>query len=158
MAGHEHAARPIDAIISFLRQKGWSAELDVASKTFSIQFDRKTHAETFHFVLFKEETEFAFYIVPDFALPPELHSDVAEYVNRVNLGLRIGNFEFDYGEGKIRFKSSLSFAGNGLTPALVSAAVETGLKAWKAYLPGAVDVISGEHTPVSALNRIDYQD
>lgn len=41
------------------------------------------------------------------AIPDENRLEVAEYLHRVNYGLLLGNFEMDYDEGEVRFRTAL---------------------------------------------------
>ena len=59
--------------------------------------------------------EFLFYAVAPIKTPDEVRPAVSEYVTRANYGLRIGNFELDYGDGEVRYKSSLNFEGQDLS-------------------------------------------
>jgi len=42
---------------------------------------------------------------------------VAEFINRANYGIIIGNFEMDFADGEIRYKTSIDVQGDKLTSA-----------------------------------------
>ena len=45
------------------------------------------------------------------ARPEEMRVPMAEFLTRANYGLRIGNFEMDFEDGEVRYKSSVDFEG-----------------------------------------------
>lgn len=51
--------------------------------------------------------------------PPELIPSAAELVQRLNYGLRLGNFEIDLDSGLVRFKSSIDFRNIPLSRTLI---------------------------------------
>ncbi len=42
---------------------------------------------------------------------PERRNRIAQLLTRVNFGIRIGNFEMDYDDGQIRYKTSVDYDG-----------------------------------------------
>ena len=51
--------------------------------------------------------------------PPEKLTQVAEFVARANRGMRIGNFELDYDDGEIRYKTSIDVEGGDLSDKMI---------------------------------------
>ena len=41
----------------------------------------------------------------------EKRNRIAQLLTRINFGIRIGNFEMDYGDGQIRYKTSIDYDG-----------------------------------------------
>jgi hypothetical protein len=87
---------------------------------------------------------FIFYPVSPENAPEELRAAVAEYLTRVHFGLVVGSFEMDWGDGEVRFKSSLDLRGERLTPALLEGVVQANLAAINRYLPNLLAVARGE--------------
>jgi hypothetical protein len=94
---------------------------------------------------------FILYLYAPFEAPEARHAAVAEYIARANYGMWIGNFEFDYADGEVRYKSSVHFEGTTLDEALIRNAVEDSVQAMEAYLPGLRDVIEGRALPAEAI-------
>src|SRR4030081_1049823 len=59
----------------------------------------------------EEQEEFVFYSVCDVNVPEDKRAAMAEYLTRANYGLYIGNFEMDYSDGEIRYKTSIDIEG-----------------------------------------------
>ncbi len=85
-------------------------------------------------------------IMPGF-VPKSKLSAVAEYIARANFGLVIGNFELDFSDGEIRFRTSIDLGPKGHQnmpfTRLFGRAVANNLRAMKCYMMGVMDVIGG---------------
>lgn len=112
--------------------------------------------EDLYFVVKSDGEQFLFYIVPDLPVPQEDLPGVMEYVTRANAGLRIGNFELKLQERLLRFKSSIAFTDARLTEALIKAAIIAAEVAVDTYVPGLINVITGEQSPLEAIEAIEY--
>lgn len=99
--------------------------------------------------------EFLFYAVAPVKVPEEVRSAVAEYLTRANYGLRIGNFELDYADGEVRYKSSLDFEGQILTADLIRNAIYPAVHTMDRYLTGLLRVSFGGATPLEAIEEAE---
>ena len=73
--------------------------------------------------------------------PGERMAAVAEFITRANYGLIIGNFELDFSDGEIRYKTSLDVEGDRLSQALIKQLVYTNVLTMDQYLPGILAVL-----------------
>jgi hypothetical protein len=94
--------------------------------------------------------------LPLFA-PEDRRLAVAEYITRANFGFRLGNFELDFNDGEIRFKTSAwpgsaPFVADHVEP-LIGAATSTSNR----YLPGLAKVIFANASPQQAIAEIECQ-
>jgi hypothetical protein len=69
--------------------------------------------------------------------------------------LRIGNFEMDYSDGEVRYKSSLDFEGEPLTTPLIKNAIYPAVQTMDRYLPGLMSVVYGDKSPSEAITEIE---
>ena len=88
-------------------------------------------------------------------VPSEVRPAVAEYITRANYGLRVGNFELDYSDGEVRFKSSVNFEGEELTFGMLRNALYPAVHTLDRYLPGLLRVSFGGATPLEAIEEIE---
>ncbi len=79
----------------------------------------------------------------------------AEYLTRANYGLRIGNFEMDFSDGEVRYKTSIDVKGGNLTPSMVKVIVYANLHTMDRYLPGIMEVIFTEHSPKQVIDTVE---
>lgn len=91
-----------------------------------------------------------------YPLPPEYRGAMAEFLTQVNYALPIGNFEMDFRDGLVRFKTSLSLGEDGCQPPLsmVVELVEMNIATMSLYLPGILAVGAGQE-PLKALALVE---
>jgi hypothetical protein len=67
----------------------------------------------------------------------------------------IGNFEMDFEDGEIRYKTSIDVEGDSLSSALIKRLVYANVMMMDAYLPGIMSVIYGDVSPEDAITQIE---
>ncbi|MHB8646935.1 MAG: YbjN domain-containing protein [Thermomicrobiales bacterium] len=85
------------------------------------------------------------------AVPAERRPAVAEFLTRVNYYMAIGNFEMDYDEGEIRYKTSVDVEGDRLSVAMARRLFKTNVATMDLFLPGIEAVIRGDGSPAEVL-------
>ena len=104
------------------------------------------------------EDQFVFYLNFGFVAAPERRDECARLIARANWGLMIGNFEMDYEDGQVRFKSSVPFAGIDLSEPLIRNAILAAMTAVEAYAEAVEDVILRGETATAALAGVNVDD
>jgi hypothetical protein len=103
----------------------------------------------------EDQEQFVFYsIYPDIA-PEDKRLAMAEFFTRANYGLIIGNFEMDFEDGEIRYKTSIDVEGDLLTTDLIKQLVYANIMMMDHYLPGIQAVMDGTMSPVEAIAHIE---
>jgi hypothetical protein len=98
-----------------------------------------------------EHNQVLFYSVVPFAVPPGRRLPAAEYITRANFGMAMGNFEMDFENGAVRFKTGIDVTGDELTPALLSPLLYANVLMMSTYLEGLLDVAEGDVAPMDAI-------
>jgi hypothetical protein len=100
---------------------------------------------------------FLFYSIAAVNVPEEKRLQVAEYLTRANYGLPLGNFEMDFSDGEVRFKTSLDIEGEEymLTPAMVKSLVYSNVLTMDRYLGGMMAVIYGDALPEQEIRKAE---
>jgi len=84
--------------------------------------------------------------------PEDRRDEVSQFLTRANYGLAAGNFELDFEDGEIRYKTVLQLQGDELDGITLKRLVRANGVAMETYLPGIGAVIAG--TPaLPALER-----
>jgi hypothetical protein len=96
-----------------------------------------------------------FYAVAPVKVPEEYRPAIAEFLTRANYGMRIGNFEMDFSDGEVRYKSSLDFENATLTPALIKNTIYPAVRTIDQYIPGIMSVVYGGKSPAEAVAEIE---
>lgn len=97
---------------------------------------------------------FLFYSVCPLKAQEHLQS-VAEFITRANYGLPIGNFELDFADGEIRFKTSMDVMDNSFGVDNIESLVYTNALIMDRYLPGLLSVLSNDTSPEKAIEVIE---
>ena len=103
----------------------------------------------------EQEEQFVFYSVCPVTVPDARLGDLAEFITRANYGMVLGNFEMDYNDGEIRYKTSIDSEGGVFTVGLCKQVVVANVLMMDRYLPGVLAVVSGAKTPVQAIAQIE---
>jgi hypothetical protein len=104
----------------------------------------------------EEQQQFIFYSLCPIAAPADQKNAIAQFLTLANYGMTIGNFELDYTDGEIRYKTSIDVEGDRLTPALIKRLVYTNVMMMDEYLPGIQAVLAGQ-APELAIQAIEQQ-
>ena len=103
----------------------------------------------------EDEQWFAFYSTLDTNIPEDRRRDVAEFLARANYGLILGNFEMDFRDGEIRYKTSINVEGDCLSTALIRPMVYINVLMMDRYLPGIMSVTYGGKNPADEIDAIE---
>lgn len=102
-----------------------------------------------------DREQFVFYSVCPIKAQGEQLLPMAEFLTRANFGLTLGNFEMDFEDGEIRYKTSIDVEGDRLSFALLKQLVHANVMIMDHYLPGIMAVLYGNRTPVQAIAEIE---
>jgi hypothetical protein len=69
----------------------------------------------------------------------------------------IGNFELDFTDGEIRYKTNIDVEGASLSFPQIKRLVYTNVTMMDEYLPGIRSVIDADVSPVDAIAQIESQ-
>jgi hypothetical protein len=141
----------------FLEDDGWHPQQLEDSHIYRMGFAGNNGNTACYARILVELEQFLFYVVAPIKVPEAERPDVAEFITRANYGMRIGNFELDFSDGEVRYKSSLDFEGTELSPALIQHAIYPAVQTMDRYLPGLMSIIYGEGTPAEAIDEIEDQ-
>lgn len=101
------------------------------------------------------QSQFVFYSTSPVTAPENKRAAVAEFITRANYELILGNFELDYEDGEIRFKTSIDVQDDRLTQSLVQQLVVANVVMMDRYLPGLMLVISSDISPKDAVAKVE---
>jgi len=103
----------------------------------------------------EDETLFSFVSRLSVSVPADKRSAVAEYLTRANYGLNLGNFEMDFEDGEIRYKTNIDVQDGELTIQMIKRMVYINIFTVDRYLPGILSVIYGGSNPSQEIEKIE---
>ncbi len=152
---HLNGWRAFAALSQFLHDDGWRPQQLEDRTDFRAYFAGEHGDIRCHAQIRIDLEQFLCYAIAPLKVPETARPAVAEYITRANFGLRIGNFEMDYKDGEVRYKSSLDFEDEELTPSLIKHAIYPAVHTMDFYLPGLLAVMYGNKTPQEAINEVE---
>ncbi len=143
------------AVLNFFTEDDWPFTKIQGDLAISSVFEGKNGRWNCYAKVREAQQQFVFYSICSVNAPEDKKQAIAEYIARANYGTIIGNFELDFTDGEIRFKTSIDVEGDALSSALIQPLVYTNVMMMDEYLPGILAVISGELSPVEAIAKIE---
>ena len=109
----------IQLIKEFFEKNKWKYEYVEDKNVFISSINMNGIIGVLRIYIFVRDTDYRVYAVLNSNAEESAYSRVAEYLHRANYGLHNGNFELDYRDGEIRYKTYVSFEGATLSPSVV---------------------------------------
>ena len=81
--------------------------------------------------------------------------EMSELLTRINFGLPLGNFELDFSDGEVRFKTSIDLSGARLTTELFEGLLDPNIATTNMYLPAIEAVLNGRMPPGAAVEMVE---
>lgn len=144
-----------DEIVKFFEAEDWPVELQADALKLRTGYIGEQGRWRCYAVVDEEKAQVAFYsIYPEHALP-ERYAAVAEFLHRANFGLVLGNFEFDYDDGEIRFRTGMDVENVKVTLDLLVPLVYANVAQMNRYFGGLKQVLTTESTPEEIIRTIE---
>lgn len=139
---------------AFLESDDWHPELMPQRLAYRMVFSGKNFDFVCYAQILVDVEMFLFYVVAPIKISDELKCSVAEFITRANYDLRVGNFEMDFRDGEVRYKSSLNFANVQLTAELIKNAIYPAALTAEAYMPGLMSIVYNGKSPEEAIEIV----
>jgi hypothetical protein len=144
-----------EEIVNFFEEDGWPFVQIEGEPLLQMVFQGENGKWTCYAKTRDDQEQFVFYSVCPINAPDSKRLAVAEFLTRANSGMIIGNFEMDFEDGEIRYKTSIDVEDDSLSCALIKRLVYANVMMMDAYLPGIMSVIYGDVTPLDAIAQIE---
>jgi len=154
-AENANGLRAFAILGQFLEEDGWHPQQVENRYVYTMHYSGQNGTVRCYAQVRVDLEQFMFYAVVPVKAQSETLSAVSEYLNRANFGMRIGNFELDYSDGEVRYKSSLDFEGQELSPTLIKHAIYPAVQTTDRYMPSLLSVIYGGKTPLDAIIEVE---
>jgi hypothetical protein len=146
--------KALASLSNVLTEIGWEPQPEPEAAGFYVDFGTPHIPVSDAFAAIAPDAQqFVFYVNFGPAVPAERLGEVARFLTLANWGLMIGNFEMDYGDGHVRFKSSVNFRGTELSEALIRNAILSAMNAVERYADGLMQVLAQAKSPDEAFRE-----
>ncbi|NES66625.1 MAG: YbjN domain-containing protein [Okeania sp. SIO2D1] len=142
-------------IVNFFESEEWEFVKIPEQSTLRLLFRGENGQWTCYAKAREEERQFVFYSICPIVGPENQRQAIAEFITRVNYGMITGNFEFDFTDGEIRYKTGIDVEGDRLSFALIKQMVYANVMMMDEYLPGIQAILSENLSPLEAITQIE---
>lgn len=104
---------------------------------------------------FEDDKQVAVYGILPFEIHEEKRAAASELITRANYGLIIGNFEMDFNDGEVRFKTSVDVEGSSLEGNMLAQLIHANLSLMDYYIPAFVAVAARDISASDALALVE---
>ncbi|HBE18107.1 MAG TPA: hypothetical protein DEG17_08425 [Cyanobacteria bacterium UBA11149] len=143
------------AIVNFFTANNWHFTQIEAQSALYLTFPGNNGEYDCYAQAREEQKQFIFYSACPTKVPKPKRRAVAEFISRANYGTIVGNFELDFNDGEIRYKTHSDLKYNFLLAEAIKELVYTNIMMMDRYLPGITSVISGKVSPEEAICAIE---
>ena len=144
-----------EAMVDFFKSDDWPYIQLEDRPVLSLNYNGKHANWTCYAQAREEQQQVIFYSVCPVTAPVERRAALAEFITRANYGLIIGNFELDFEDGEIRYKTSLDVEGLTLSAAVIKNLINANVSTMDQYLPGLLTLLFADVSPREMIDRIE---
>lgn len=144
MAGNNSSQALVNLVKNFLSKSEWlySFDEDRAIFSFTLGLREKLHRVTYLInVHFDDVVVYGFSPISADAQNASQMAEMAEFLSRANYGLKNGNFEFDFNDGEIRYKSFIDCDDLEPSDNVLRDSVHCCAAMLNRYFPGILDIV-----------------
>lgn len=147
--------RIIQALIDFFEKDEWSFSINETEAILQITFQGDNSGWSCYARARETQQQAVFYSIFPVNAPEHKRNAIAEFITRANYGTVIGNFELDFDDGEIRYKTSIDVEDDRLSFALIENLVYANVSTMDKYLPGMMSIIYADVEPKQAIDLIE---
>ena len=149
--------RIIEGIEQFLKQDNWPYSIVTGKPVYKTGFEGKNGQYTCFAQEREEQQQFVFYTVFPVHVPENKLQAVSEFITRANYGMIIGNFELDFADGEIRYKTSVDVEDIEFSEALIRHLIYANVLTMDKYFSGLMRVLYAGIPAADAIEEVEGQ-
>ncbi len=143
------------ATMNFFTRENWQFTQVEEDSVLYMDFPGKNGIFTCYAKARETQQQLIFYSHCPIIVPESKLLSIAEFITRANYNMVIGNFELDFNEGEIRYKTSIDIEDMQLSYNCIKNLIYTNVNIIDKYLPGIISLINDDVLPAFAINQIE---
>ena len=160
--GYESGSETIGPIFNqvkaFFDQDGWPYEQLEDQAILRLEYEGENGKWRCYAHVIEERQRFVFLSSLANYVPKLMKLEASEYLTRANFGMEVGNFEMDFSDGTVRYRTSVDVEGGELTPVMIKNLVYVNIAVMDQYLPGLRKVVKDGMEPEKAIEEVEEED
>lgn len=152
----EHSNELVNLVKKFLTDDDWNFLFNENTGVFDFDLKIRSKIQKINYIIDVREDEIIIYgICPIGAenTDTNMMAQMAEFVCRVNYGLKNGCFEFNFHNGEIRFKSFIDCDNVMPSIEVIENSIYCIADMYQYYAPGIVDIIFSDRIAKEAIEK-----
>ncbi|MHC5673518.1 GTPase [Nostoc sp.] len=146
------------SVLNFFIQDDWNYTEIEPGEALRLEVKMENSNYTCYAIVNEKNKTFLFYSNSPVKIPKNQYLQIAEFLTRANYGLNIGNFEMDFRDGEVRYKTSIFLGDNELDYPVIRRIVYSNLSTIDDYFPAIMKVIYGGMSAEEAVNQIEGEE
>jgi Putative bacterial sensory transduction regulator len=141
-------------VAQFLEQNQWLLQPVPQHTIFSTNFQGQHGSFNCYAETIEPKKQFVFYSICPFKIPEGKRSAIAEWIARANWQLVMGNFDLNFDEGSLRYRSSIELAGDRFNTALselIKRVAYTNVMIMDQQLPAIMAIVQGNIAAIEVM-------
>lgn len=143
-----------EVVIEFLEQEGFVYD-EMNPDVLHMGFQGKSCSWQVFIQVRPIQYQVVIYSVSPINAPVHQIERVMEFITRANYGMIMGNFELDYSDGEIRYKTSIDVENDELSVELLRNMFSANVLIMDRYMQGVLSVIYGKMDPKAAIRKLE---
>jgi len=140
---------------SFYEEDEWPLITREETRVLQSSFRGKNGQWNCFVKVLEEQSFIIFYSMASVTVPEGKRYAAAEFITRANYGMYIGNFEMDFSDGEVRFKTSVDVENTAEIRALLKQITYANVTTMDRYLPGLMAICYGTTSPEDAVAMVE---
>ena len=135
----------IDKIKNFFENNDWKYKYNEQDNVFTAGINMGNVLGNVRILIAVDENYYNVYTILNSKAEENYYDSVGEFLHRANYGLRNGNFEMDYSDGEVRYKSFVHFKNMNVSEEVVEESIIVGISMIERYGRGILKMMLGEN-------------
>lgn len=155
---YEYSKELAAVVKEFLEDNKWHYSFREDTGLFEFSVTTRSRIRKVDYVIDVHEDEIIVYGFCPFAADPDddqMMAQMSEFLCRANYGMKNGNFEFDFRDSEIRFKSYIDCEGVIPSTNVIKNSVACTSAMYKRYGQGIIDIILAGCTAKAAIAKCE---
>ena len=146
------------AVREHLDDKGWTYRFEDDNGVFRFGLNISGNLRSIQYLIDIRDTDYNVYAVSPLSADKDNEDQLrrmSEAVNRINYGLRDGNFELDLNDGEIRYKSYVNCEDSSLSEAMVRRSIGVPAAMFTRYSKAIIGIIFSDGDPKDLVDQCE---
>lgn len=153
-----YSMKIVNVIKGFLDNDDWHYSFDEKKGMFRFDLTLKSKLKNINYFIDVKDDEFICYAISPIggdADDDQMMASLAEFICRANCGLKNGNFELDFRDGEIRYKSFVDCDEVMPSVEVVHNAIYCTATMFDRYAPGILSIIFNDMSVKEAIGKVE---